>query len=150
MSTWNRHGPVSVRRSPSRGVVNYIYLYGKTGMVRAARSPGECRIHLLRGTVCASPMSHTNTLPGLKLSQFAFQMRVFCHLSSNLISTIYSGRVNCSEPLMRAVIAAVGARVSSSQNNGATMLPCSKHESALVFCNPIHDGRACMVLFLSS
>ena len=100
--------PVSVRRSPSRGVVNYIYLYGKTGMVRAARSPGECRIHLLRGTVCASPMSHTNTLPGLKLSQFAFQMRVFCHLSSNLISTIYSGRVNCSEPLTRAVIA-VGA-----------------------------------------
>ena len=47
---------MSVRRSPSRGVVNYIYLYGKTGMVRAARSPGECRIHLLRGTVCASPI----------------------------------------------------------------------------------------------
>ena len=135
MSIRNRHSPVSVRRSPSRGVVNYIYLYGKRTWF-VLRAPPVCVAYIYRYFE--------------KLSQFAYQMRVFCHLSSNLISTIYSGRVNCSEPLMRAVIAAVGARVSSSQNNGATMLPCSKHESALLFCNPIHDGRACMVLFLSS
>ena len=131
-------------------LITYIYMEKRAWFV--LRAPPVCVEYIYFEVPCALPLCRiqTNTLPGLKLSQFAFQMRVFCHLSSNLISTIYSGRVNCSEPLMRAVIAAVGARVSSSQNNGATMLPCSKHESALVFCNPIHDGRACMVLFLSS